>query len=123
MNFRIRISQTISLSHKYNTVLCNSIHTGVFISNNLGIRDIDEIITLVKHSIPDIVIYQLQKKRQGDDDGIWWFVLQNNTREIQIENPYGMCPFLVETNEESANLARSAYTVEQTAAIIIDYLY
>ena len=86
-------------------------------------RDIDTIIAIVKQYLPSVIVSQLQKKRPADDDGIWWFELPNCDNDIQIESSTGMCPFLVETNEQSSYHARKAQTIEQAVQMITDYLH
>jgi hypothetical protein len=85
-------------------------------------KDIDLIIEKVKQEMSDVGVYQLKKKLPTDDDGIWWFYLPDVKPDIQIESSYGMCPFIVETNEQSSYDARKADTVDEAVSMIIDYL-
>jgi len=87
-------------------------------------RDIDAIVERVQREIPACRVQQLQVKHpDSDDDGIWYFSLPGIEREIQIESSFGMCPFIVETNEQSSYNARNADTVDMAASMIVDYLY
>ena len=84
-------------------------------------RDIDEIIKAVKTKFPTAGIYQLKVTHPADDDGIWYFWLEENTDdEIQVENSYGQCPFLTETNRN--NDRKWGNTVEETVNIICEHL-
>jgi hypothetical protein len=86
------------------------------------LRDIDEIILKVKRELPLSGVYQLEVKNPHDDDGLWYFYLPGIERDIQIESSYGMCPFIVETNEQSAYDARKANTVDEAVSMIVEYL-
>ena len=84
-------------------------------------RDIDEITKAVKKEFPNVEIYQLKVTNPADDDGIWYFWLGENTDdEIQVENSYGQCPFLTETNRN--NNRKWGNTVEETVNIICEHL-
>lgn len=85
-------------------------------------RDVDTIIARVGEMFPPARVYQLEKKLPTDDDGIWYFYLPEIRRDIQIESSNGMCPFIVETNEQSAYDARQANTVDEASEMIVDYL-
>jgi hypothetical protein len=85
-------------------------------------RDIDQIIAAVRQEIPEVIVWQLQKTHPADDDGIWYFGLPEVSNDVQIENSSGMCPFLVETDEQSCHQARTAQTVAQTVQMIVAYL-
>ena len=84
-------------------------------------RDIEKIINSVKKEFPKTNVYQLKVKFPADDDGIWYFWLpENPDDDIQIENSYGQCPFIVETNRSPE--ARRGETVEQVVSIICEHL-
>ena len=86
------------------------------------LRDIDQIIAAVKQQIPEVTVWQLQKKHPADDDGVWWFALPEINNDIQIESSSGMCPFLIETDERSSHQARTAQTVAETVELIVAHL-
>jgi hypothetical protein len=86
------------------------------------IRDINQIVIAVKQQIPEVTVRQWQKKHPSDDDGIWWFGLPGISRDVQVENAAGMCPFLIETDEHSSHQARTAQTIEETVQMIVAYL-
>jgi hypothetical protein len=86
------------------------------------IRDIDQIIPAVIQQIPEVTVWQLQKKHPADDDGVWWFGLPAVSNDIQIESSSGMCPFKIETNEQSSHQSRTAQTVTETIQMIVAYL-
>jgi hypothetical protein len=86
-------------------------------------RDIDEIITSVRQAIPTAGVDQLKVKHPGvDDDGLWYFSIPGIEEDIQIESPHGMCPFIVETNEQCSYDARTATTLDEAVSMIVDYL-
>ncbi len=84
-------------------------------------RDIDKIIDLVKQQYPEVGVWQLEVKNPHDDNGIWYFWLPENTDDdIQIENSYGQCPFILETNRSPE--AKHGETIEQVVAIVCEHL-
>lgn len=84
-------------------------------------RDIDKIIDLVKKEFPKANVEQLKVKFPADDDGIWYFWLSENPNDdIQIENSYRQCPFIVETTRSPG--AQRGETVEQVVSIICEHL-
>ena len=85
-------------------------------------RDIERIIAAVSERLPDIRVQQWRPVYPGDDDGIWWFSLPGVSKDVQIEGPYGSCPFLVETDEQSSYEARTAHTVAEAVEMIVSYL-
>jgi hypothetical protein len=85
-------------------------------------RDIDQIISAVRQQLPEVIIRQVQKTHPADDDGIWYFGLPEASDDVQIENSSGMCPFLIETDEQSSHQARMAQTVAETVQMIVAYL-
>jgi hypothetical protein len=85
-------------------------------------RDIDQIIAAVRQQIPEVIVWQLQKTHPADDNGIWYFGLPEASNDVQLENSSGMCPFLVETDEQSSHQARTAHTVAQTVQMIVAHL-
>jgi hypothetical protein len=83
-------------------------------------RDVDGIIEGVRQVFPEIIVEQLKVTHPADDDGLWFFHLPENPKdEIQIESPYGKCPFLIENmrNDDRKN----GETVEQVVGIICEY--
>lgn len=84
-------------------------------------RIVNKIIELVRKEIPEADVSQLKVKFPADDDGIWYFWLPEfSDDDIQIENSYGQCPFIIETNRSSE--VRRGETVEQTVSIICEHL-
>jgi hypothetical protein len=84
--------------------------------------DIDRIVEGVREVIPDLLVMQHAYVWPADDDGIWWLKLPEITKSIQLENGYGCCPFLVETEEQSSYEARTGGSVEEAAAMVVEYL-
>ena len=71
-------------------------------------RAIEQIINAVRTNCPDVDVQQLKLSNPVDDDGLWFFTRLNNDVEVQIESSTGMCPFLIETNEDDTRIvARS----------------
>ncbi len=84
-------------------------------------RDIDKIIALVKNQFPEANVEQLKVKFPADDNGIWFFSIAGNLDdELQIESPFGQCPFLIETRRN--NKRRNGKTVNQVVSIICEHL-
>lgn len=84
-------------------------------------RDIDMVIAAIRAALPEIRVRQHYKIHPADDDGIWWFSLPS-TSEIHVEGAYGMCPFLIETDEYYSHNARETATIEATVQTVVDYL-
>lgn len=87
----------------------------------MSTRNIDLVILNVQQELPDISVWQLQKRHPGDDDGLWFFSLPGLEKDIQIESSTGNCPFLVETEEQSSYEARTALTVNEVTRMIVEY--
>lgn len=84
-------------------------------------RDIDEIIDLVRENYPNVCVQQLEVTFAADDNGIWYFWSpENPDDEIQIENSYGQCPSLIETNRDA--IAVHGDTVEKVVSIVCGHL-
>jgi hypothetical protein len=78
-------------------------------------RDIDQIIASVKEQIPKVHVEQLRVTHAADDDGIWWFGMPPNRKDVQVESSTGNCPFLIETDLSSVTTA----TLEETIRTLI----
>jgi hypothetical protein len=81
-------------------------------------RDFDLIVEKVKQRFPEVQVEQLKTKFPADDDGIWYFYLPK-TDWIQIESPYGMCPFIVETHRQNSLEARKADSIDEVVEMIV----
>ena len=80
-------------------------------------RDVDRIIELVKEICPAVAVSQLRVVHPGaDDDGLWYFDQPKSEFQVQIESPNGMCPFLVETDENDDR--QTGRSVEETVKIL-----
>ena len=85
-------------------------------------RDVDRIIQLVRNVCPAVDVQQLRVSHPGaDDDGLWYFDHPASEFQVQIESRDGMCPFLVETDENDNRL--TGHSVEETVAILTRLLY
>ena len=85
-------------------------------------RDIDLIVNSIVTICPATKVSQLEVSHQGaDDDGIWFFKQSASEFEVQLESPDGMCPFLVETDEN--NVRHTANSVEEAVRILIKLLH
>jgi hypothetical protein len=80
-------------------------------------RDIDLIIERLRAEIPGVHVEQLQVEHSGaDDDGLWFIKVPDRREEIQLESPYGMCPFIIESDFNHEML--HARSVEEALATI-----
>jgi hypothetical protein len=96
-----------------------SLRTETFSMSNR--RDIDAIIELVRENYPNVCVQQLKVKFPADDDGIWYFWNPENPNdEIQVENSFGQCPFIIETNRDAT--AVGGKTIEEVVSIICEHL-
>ena len=85
-------------------------------------RDVDQIIQLMMNICPDAEVRQLQVSHPGnDDDGIWYFSQPGSEFEVQIESGYGMCPFIIETDETPTRF--TADSIEETVGILTKLLH
>ena len=86
-------------------------------------RDIDLIISAVREQLPEVDVQQWQKMHPGDDDGMWFFSLEGNKGEIQLESSSGNCPFMVESDAMSrSDQATQVATVPDAVKSVTDYL-
>ncbi len=80
-------------------------------------RDVDKIVELIRNICPAVKVEQLKVLHLGaDDDGIWFFEQRASEFEVQIASSWGMCPFVVETDESDERF--TANTVEETVEIL-----
>lgn len=85
-------------------------------------RDIDQIIRVIVSACPTIKARQLSVSHPGaDDDGLWFFDWLGSEFEVQAESPNGMCPFLIETDEN--NRCLTANSIQGTVEIITNLLH
>lgn len=85
-------------------------------------RDVDTIIQLVRDICPALQVKQLRVLHPGsDDDGLWYFDQPASEFQVQIESPKGMCPFLVETDENNERLI--GRSVQETVEILTRLLH
>ena len=78
-------------------------------------RDIDQIIQLLKVQVPGTDVEQLRVLHPGaDDDGLWFIKVPNRSEQIQLESSEGICPFIVESDAEVAR----GHTVEEVVATV-----
>jgi len=85
----------------------------------MPIRDAARVIAALKAKHPTLSVRQLEVSHPGaDDDGLWFFAA--NEIEVQIESSTGMCPFLVETNENTTRTTTNSIeeTVETISAML-----
>ena len=85
-------------------------------------RDIDQIIQSMMKICPTVKVRQLEVSHPGaDDDGIWFFKQSGSEFEIQLESPKGMCPFLVETDENDVRL--TAHSIDEVVRTLVKLLH
>jgi hypothetical protein len=84
------------------------------------IRDVERIIEGVQRIFPEVIVDQLRVMHPADDDGLWYFHLPENPKDdIQIESPYGNCPFLIENMRSDDR--KTGESVEQVVSIICEF--
>lgn len=83
----------------------------------------DVIISRIRDCFPEVVISQLQVKHPGaDDEGLWFFNWPGRNGEIQLESPFGMCPFIIEHDRmKSSSDAWRADTIDDAVAKVSGY--
>ena len=85
-------------------------------------RDVDQIIKLMRSICPTVKVRQLSVSHPGvDDDGLWFFEQPASEFEVQIESSTGMCPFLIETDENDTRF--TAASIEEALATITKLLH
>lgn len=85
-------------------------------------RDIDQIVKSIMETCPAANVRQLRVSHPGaDDDGLWFFRQPGSEFEVQIESSDGMCPFLIETDENDARL--NAKSIDETVEILAKLLH
>jgi hypothetical protein len=88
-----------------------------------SIRDIDRIIAAARERLPDLLVEQHQQSWPADDDGLWFFFLPGIAKDIQLESPFGVCPFIVEHSDmKSSTDAQTARSAEEAAEKVVTYL-
>jgi hypothetical protein len=87
-------------------------------------RDIDDIIAAIQQRLPDAEVEQLRVTHAADDDGIWYFKLPHDTKDISLESSLGTCQFLVEHSDSPAPTERSehAQTADEAVERVVAYL-
>jgi len=77
------------------------------------VRDIENIIQSFNTIYPTVRVRQLEVSHPGaDDDGLWFFQRPDSGLEVQIESSTGMCPFMIETDENDSQVTTT--TIDQT---------
>ena len=85
------------------------------------IRDVDEVIERIRRGHTSVSVRQLKVLHPGmDNDGVWFFHHPQGEFEVQIESSTGMCPFLIETDENHRRF--TAKTVERTVELVTQSL-
>ena len=63
-------------------------------------RDIDTVIEKIRALHPEATIRQHQVAHVGvDDDGLWFFSIPREKKEIMVESSSGAAPFLIEHSD------------------------
>jgi hypothetical protein len=85
-------------------------------------RDVDEIIRRITGTHPVVKVHQLWVVHPGvDDDGLWFFQQPESECHVQIESSTGMCPFLVENDENNERF--TAKSIDETVEIVTKLLH
>lgn len=80
------------------------------------LRDIDLIIERLTADIPGIQISPLEVRHPADDDGLWFIRVPGQKQEVQLENSWGSCPFLIESDFTEERF--DAHSVEEAVSIV-----
>ena len=98
----------------------SSLSTGYHNLSRVTMRDIDQAIRLVRDRNAGVTVAQYRASHPADDDGLWFFSQPNSPFEVQVESSTGMCPFLIETdeNEERVTAETIAEAVEAVIALL-----
>jgi hypothetical protein len=87
-------------------------------------RDIGSIIEQVRNRLPNVTAMPVHMTHPADDDGIWWILLPNVERDIQIESSLGNCPFMIEHDDmHSTAGAIAAHNVDDVVNNVVGYLH
>ena len=85
-------------------------------------RDIERIIQSFNTIYLTVRVRQLEVSHPGaDDDGLWFFQRPDSGLEVQIESSTGMCPFLIETDENDLQVTTA--TMDQTIETLARLLH
>lgn len=85
-------------------------------------RDVEQITDLMLRAFSAVVVRQLKVRHPGaDDDGLWFFTEPRSPYEVQIESSTGMCPFLIETDENDSRITTNS--VEETVRALAELLH
>ena len=87
-------------------------------------RDIDIVIERVRAIHPDATIEQLKVSHPGaDDDGLWFFGVSGERKDIQIESSTGTAPFIIEhSGMKKSEDAISGASVDDAVREVSTYL-
>jgi hypothetical protein len=74
----------------------------------------------MREACPDLEVRQLRVSNPGDDEGLWFFRRPGSSIEVQIESSSGMCPFLIETdeNDRRVNVSTVGEAIEALCALL-----
>jgi hypothetical protein len=85
-------------------------------------RDVEQIIELVRQMCPAVEVNQLKVLHpEADDNGLWFFNQPESQFKVQMESTSGMCPFLIETDETAARFTTNS--VEETVQTLSVFLH
>ena len=84
-------------------------------------RDIDHVIKKIQLGHPAVEVQQLKVSHPGDDDGLWYFEQPGSEYDVQVESWNGMCPFVIETDENDARL--TANSIDETVEAVTRLLH
>jgi len=84
-------------------------------------KDVDNIIEMVRSADAEIRCDHLRVVHPGaDDDGLWVFVRSGIPDEVQIESATGECPFVIEHDTDDER--RIGGTPDDVVATILEWL-
>jgi len=86
-------------------------------------HDVEIIIDQVRTANPSLKVVQHSPSHEADDDGLWWFSLPGNAKDIQIESSSYNCPFMIEHSDmKSTSEALTGRSIDEVVQIVCDYL-
>ena len=82
--------------------------------------NVDEILAVVRQTLPDLRFAHHHQYWPHDDDGLWFFDVPGARNSVQIESSSGMCPFLVE--HDLSNECYHGASVEEVSSKVVEWL-
>lgn len=104
----------------FDTGLLGGCRVGQCPIGELDVRDLDQIISLLRTELPGVRCSQLKVTHPSDDDGIWFFSLPSGRNEVQIESSSGNCPFHIEHDANDSTF--TVTTIPEVVSIVVELI-